>query len=109
MTSSGRCNKGVDGRVNPRIKSGGGHDDTAGFALSRRGHQQHAAAAGARDRVVHAGACEMIVAGAEHEIVEGKVAGQKIRLFVVVVLVRGEFRAGLRADQEARRQACPNF
>ena len=61
--------------------------------------------------VVHAGAREVIVAGAEHEIVEGKVAGQEVGLFVVIVLVRREFRAGLRTDQEGRAMtgACRGF
>ena len=50
--------------------------------------------------MARAGARQVIVAGAEHEVVEGEIAREHESLFLVVVLMRGKLRAGLRADQE---------
>src|SRR5689334_20389905 len=50
--------------------------------------------------MAYAGVGEMIVAGAKAELIERKISGEHERLFVRVVMVRGKFRAWLRADQE---------
>ncbi len=68
---------------------------------SRRGHQQHAAAFGAADRVVLAGAGKVIVARLEHQIVEREIARKHVGFFVVLVFMRRKRRACLRPDQAA--------
>src|SRR5947208_15288865 len=50
--------------------------------------------------MTHARARQIIVAGAEQQIVEREIARQQVGLFVLVMMVRRKFRAGLRADQE---------